>query len=67
MGFCREVDEVQPVLDRFREHEGALYALFRDSPYLEERVAERSVEYLEEFFEQIETERGVERMLRGCF
>ena len=68
MGFCRTVGEFQAVLDRFRAREADLYALFRESPYLEPRVAERSVAYLEEFFEQVGTERGVERaFLRDCF
>lgn len=67
LGFCRTVDEFQSVLDRFRAREADLYALFRDSPYLEPDVAERSVEYLAEFFEQVATERGVERaFLRDC-
>ncbi len=67
LGFCRTADELRPVLDRFRAHEDDLYALFRESPYLEPDVAERAVEYLAEFFEQIGTERGVERaFLRDC-
>ena len=66
MGFCRTVEEMQPVVARFRAKEDDLYALFRQSEYLEPRVAERSVEYLEGFFEQIETERGVRRALRNC-
>ena len=66
MGFCRTPEEVRPALDRLRAAEADLYALFRDSPYLDPEVAERSVAYLAEFFEQVATERGVRRMLRGC-
>lgn len=66
LGFCRTPDEIAPVLDRVRAAEADLYALFRESPYLDPEVAEAAVEYLAEFFDQIETERGVERMLRDC-
>ena len=67
LGFCRTADELRPVLDRFRAREADLYALFRESPQLEPEVAKRSVDYLAEFFEQIATDRGVERaFLRDC-
>ena len=66
LGFCRTPDELAPVLDRFRAAEADLTALFRDSPHLDPEVAEASAEYLADFFEQIGTERGVERMLRDC-
>lgn len=68
MGFCRSPEEFETVLARFRSRETDLYDLFRTFPYLEPRVAEQSVEYLQEFFEQVRTERGVERaFLRDCY
>ncbi len=67
LGFCRSADEFRQILDRFRVREVDLYALFRDSPYLEPDVAEASVAYLASFFEQVATERGIERaFLRDC-
>jgi hypothetical protein len=67
MGFCRTADELRPVLERFRAREADLYALIRDFPPPTPDVRDESVAYLREFFEQIATERGVERaFMRDC-
>lgn len=66
IGFCRSQDELRPVLERFRAREAEIYALFRDSPYLDPDVAEDAVEYLEDFFDDIRTDRDAERAFRDC-
>ena len=66
LGFCRTTDEFEAAVDRLRQREDDLYALFRDAPFLEPDVAEDAVDYLAEFFERTRTRRGVERAFRDC-
>lgn len=66
LGFCREPHEIRAVLVRLRARERDLYALFHESPHLDPDVAEESVAYLRSFFEQVATERGVDRAFGDC-
>lgn len=66
LGFCRTPEEFAAVVAHLQAYEQALYALFRDSPYLDPEVADRSVGYLTEFFEAVSTPRGIERAMRDC-
>ena len=53
MGFCRTKDEFAAAFGYLRERQEEILSLFRNFPLLEAKYAERSTEYLEEFYETI--------------
>ena len=66
-GYCRTEDEFQAALAPFNEQREAIYALFRDFEYLDERVKDRSLDYLGGFYKAINKPRGVKRaFLAAC-
>ena len=66
-GYCRTEGEFQAAFVPFNEQKEAIYALFRDFEYLDEKAAERSLKYLDDFYETINKPKGVKReFLRAC-
>ena len=66
-GWCRSNLDPEPILERFRAAETDIMALYRDFPYLEDGERNRSVRYLEAFFEDIATAQRADRQfLRHC-
>jgi hypothetical protein len=61
MGFCRTEDEFAAAFEFLRERQEAILSLFRNFPLLEARYAERSTEYLEDFYETIQQPKLVRR------
>lgn len=66
MGFCRTEEEFAAVFERFQERREEILALFSSFPLLEEKYAERSVDYLQEFFETILRPSRVKREFLGA-
>lgn len=66
-GVCRPREEIDAVLPLFIEKKAEIYDLFRNQPQLEEKYVEKSLEYLDDFYETITDPGKVEsRMLRDC-
>jgi hypothetical protein len=66
-GICRPREEIDETLRVFQEQKEAIHSLYREQAGLEERTLERSIEYLEEFFEIIEDPGKVRsRIERDC-
>ena len=66
-GWCRGNLDPEPILELFRAAETDIMALYRDFPSLEEGERNRSVRYLEGFFEDIASpQRADRRFLRHC-
>ena len=66
-GVCRPRDDIDATLRLFQEQKEAIYSLYRSQAGLEERTLERSIEYLDEFFEVIEDPGKVRgRIERDC-
>jgi len=66
-GYCRTEEEFQTAFAPFNEQREAIYALFRDFEYLDEKVKKRSLDYLDDFYETINKPRSVKReFLRAC-
>lgn len=61
MGFCRSDEEFAEVFDRFESRKEQILALFRGHSVIDEKRAERSVRYVEDFFETIHDARKVRR------
>ena len=60
-GYCRTEEEFQAAFAPFNEQQEAIYALFRDFEYLDEKVKDRSLHYLDDFYETINKPRSVKR------
>ena len=66
-GYCRTEEEFQIAFAPFNEQKEAIYALFREFEYLDEKVGERSIKYLDDFYETINKPKGVKReFLSAC-
>ena len=66
-GICRPREEIDATLQVFQEKKEAIYSLYREQDGLEERTLERTIDYLDEFFEVIEDSGKVRgRIERDC-
>jgi hypothetical protein len=66
-GYCRTLEEIQPILARFTENKDQIYALYRDLPALEEKRRTEMLAYYDEFYKTISDPRAVEReFIRTC-
>ncbi len=65
MGFCRSEAEFDAAFARFHKKRPALTALFRDFPHLDPKVAARSAEYLDAFFDALNDPKAVRRAFHG--
>lgn len=62
-GRCVSPEVMDRTLRVFREKRDTIYALYREQAYLEERVLERSLEYVDEFYEIIDDDGKVRRSI----
>ena len=66
-GICRPREEIDATLRVFQEHKEAIYSLYREQAGLEDRTLERTIEYLDDFYEIIEDPGKVRsRIERRC-
>jgi len=66
-GICRPREEIDETLRVFMDSKDAIYSLYRNQVGLEERTLEKSLEYLDEFYEIIEDPGKVRsRIERDC-
>jgi len=49
-GFCRTDEEFQKTFQLFKDHEAEIMTIFQDSELLDDRTKRESVDYLEDFF-----------------
>ena len=51
----------------FKEQKDAVYALYMDQPQLDEKVREKTIDYLDDFYEIINNDGRVDRdIVRRC-
>jgi hypothetical protein len=62
-GPCRPLDELEPVLARFRSQKAAIYALYDSMPELERAHRSDARDYLDEFYRVLDRQGSV----RGTF
>ncbi len=55
-GRCVEKELLQQTLQVFNQHKDAIYILYRDQPQLGEKVLEKTIDYLDDFYEIISDE-----------
>ncbi len=66
-GRCVPPDQMARTLQVFQEQKDAVYALYMEQPQLDEKVREKTIEYLDDFYEIIDDDRKVEReIVRDC-
>lgn len=66
-GFCAHNDAVMPVLEEFRAKRGAIEALFQNEERLDKGNRRVALNYIEDFYESLETEADVrEELLDNC-
>ncbi len=60
-GICLNRDLIAETLSRFEEHKGSIYTLYQDQKGLEQEQLERTVKYLDEFYEILADPKKVKR------
>lgn len=66
-GPCFTENEGQAVADLFLSKKEAVLSIYRDSPWLDNRYKNETIEYLEEFYETISSSRSIKNyMLSTC-
>lgn len=66
-GYHRSYEQLKPVIDLFNQKKDEIYSLYRNFPYLEQKNKERSLEYIDEFYEIINDKSLVEKIfIEGC-
>lgn len=66
-GLCRPQEELDATLEQFKQRKDVFYQLVREQEGLTDKFRERTLKYLEEFFETIEDPGRVRsRMVRDC-
>ncbi len=64
-GRCRSDDVVSEAIESFRESRSDILALFADSTHLNNRFRKKSVQYLEEFFDILDSPKKVQTHIAG--
>lgn len=66
-GFCRSAEELAPIFARFNQRREAIYALYRNHPFLEQKQIESTLAYFDEFYETINNPQKVKwEFLESC-
>ena len=66
-GRCVPPEQMARTLQVFNEHKDAIYALYMEQAELDEKVREKTIEYLDDFYEIIDDDRKVDReIVRDC-
>jgi hypothetical protein len=63
-GRCRDDAQLDATLQLFQDHRDEIYGLFQNQVDLEAKTTERTVEYLDEFYEIISDPKKVKREIR---
>ncbi len=64
-GRCVPPDQMARTLQVFKERKDAVYALYMEQPQLDEKVREKTIDYLDDFYEIINDDRKVQREIVG--
>jgi len=66
-GFCRPDEELQPVLDEFRQRKEEIYQTCRSVPFLKEKELSKIIKYMDQFFNTLDNPKAVElEFHRNC-
>ena len=65
-GFCRDDDSLSNAITRFLEARGAIEALFREEPALNDRTKARTLKYVAAFFDTLSDPAKRERQITGA-
>ena len=67
MGICLPDDQVKAGLQVYLERKDEIYALYQNSDLLDQRNKQKTIQYLDEFYEIVEDEnRFSSRILESC-
>lgn len=67
MGICREIEEYEKAFKIFNEKRNEFEALFADSPYLDKGGKNKPINYIDGFYQLIDSKSGVNSIiLRNC-
>lgn len=66
-GYCRPVEELEPVFALFNQKKDEIYALYQTQEGLTEETRRKALEYFDEFYKTINDPKAVEReFIRSC-
>ena len=66
-GRCVTPDQMARTIQVFKDQKDAVYTLYMDQPQLDEKVREKTIDYLDDFYEIINDDRKVQReIVRDC-
>ncbi len=67
MGECRSKEDLEKILDLFRDKKGAIYDLINNFPYLDQSNKTVMINYLESFYKEINSDVSVKKnILERC-
>lgn len=62
-GICRSREEFARALEEFKNLKGAFYSVINDFPLLEQRSKKDITDFLDQFFNQVENQKNMERLI----
>ena len=66
-GYCRTKEGFTAVFTQFNAQQETIYALYQNSPFLENKHKKRSIKYFDDFYKTINMSRTVRReFLAAC-
>ena len=64
-GICRSREEFQAALEKFLIRKESFYSVVNDFPYLNERSKKDIISFLDQFFEQLDNQKDLDRLLNN--
>jgi hypothetical protein len=66
-GFCRPEADLMSILARFSQQREAIYALYQNNPFLDQKQIKSTLSYFDDFYEVVNNPKKVKReFLDGC-
>jgi len=62
-GICRSREEFAEALEEFKNLKGAFYSVISDFPLLEQRSKKDITDFLDQFFNQLDSQKNMERLI----
>lgn len=62
-GICRSSEEYQAALEKFRIKKESFYSVVNDFQYLEQKSKKDIIAFLDQFFEQLDNQREVDKLI----
>jgi hypothetical protein len=59
-GFCKPDDELQPILDKFKQRREEVYQTCRNVPFLSEKELSKILKYMDQFYKILDNPKAVD-------